>query len=336
MTPGPPARPRGRSPTCSPRCASGDLLVHHPYDSFSGVGGALVEQAVNDPDVLAIKMTVYRTSDDSAAGAAADPGRREGQAGGVPGGAQGPLRRAANIHWARALEEAGAHVVYGLPGLKTHAKALLVVRREGDGVRHYVHIGTGNYHAKTARLYEDFGLFTTRRGARRRRGGHVQLPDRLRAAAGATARCWWRPSGCATRCSTRSSRRSQRPPRRARRADRDEDERAGGPALHPRPVPRLAGGRARSTSTCAASAASSPAFLGSARTSAWCRWWAASWSTRASTASTAARRPLLHRLRRPDAAQPGHARGAADPGACARPRRKPGLRARRGRAARMG
>ena len=65
-----------------------------------------------------------------------------------------------NISWARALEESGAHVVHGLPGLKTHAKALLVVRREGEGVRHYVHVGTGNYHAKTARLYEDFGLFT--------------------------------------------------------------------------------------------------------------------------------------------------------------------------------
>ena len=93
-----------------------------------------------------------------------------------------------NIDWARSLEEAGAHVVHGLPGLKTHAKALLVVRREGAGVRHYVHIGTGNYHAKTARLYEDFGLFTTDRDDRRRRGRAVQRAHRRGALARRTAR----------------------------------------------------------------------------------------------------------------------------------------------------
>jgi polyphosphate kinase len=140
-----------------------DLLVHHPYDSFASSVERFVQQAVADPDVLAIKMTVYRTSDDSAL----VPSLIEAAEGGkqavclVELKARFDERR--NIEWARALEEAGAHVVHGLPGLKTHAKALLVVRREGSGARHYVHIGTGNYHAKTARLYEDYGLFTTDR-----------------------------------------------------------------------------------------------------------------------------------------------------------------------------
>ena len=104
-----------------------------------------------------------------------------------------------NIRWSRALEEVGAHVVHGIPGLKTHAKAILVVRRERGGVRHYVMIGTGNFHAKNARLYEDFGLFTTDRelGA----GGRqpVQHADRLRPPRAASARCWSRRTGCASR-----------------------------------------------------------------------------------------------------------------------------------------
>jgi polyphosphate kinase len=138
-----------------------DVLVHQPYDSFSQSVEKLVEQAVRDPDVLAIKLTVYRTSDDSnlipSLIEAAERGKQTVCM--VELKARFDERR--NIGWARSLEEAGAHVVHGLPGLKTHAKALMVVRREGSGVRHYVHIGTGNYNAKTARLYEDFGLFTT-------------------------------------------------------------------------------------------------------------------------------------------------------------------------------
>jgi polyphosphate kinase len=138
-----------------------DLLVHQPYDSFSTSVERLVQQAVHDADVLAIKLTVYRTSDDSnlmpALIAAAEQGKQVVCL--VELKARFDERR--NISWARALEEAGAHVVHGLPGLKTHAKALMVIRREGDGVRHYVHVGTGNYNSRTARLYEDFGLFTT-------------------------------------------------------------------------------------------------------------------------------------------------------------------------------
>jgi polyphosphate kinase len=139
---------------------SGDVLVHHPYDSFATSVERFVEQAVNDPKVLAIKMTVYRTSDDTPLVPALIRATEKGKQAVclVEVKARGDER--ANIQWARAMEEAGVHVVYGHPALKTHAKCLLVVRREGDGARHYVHIGTGNYHPKTARLYTDFGLFT--------------------------------------------------------------------------------------------------------------------------------------------------------------------------------
>jgi polyphosphate kinase len=139
---------------------AGDVLVHHPYDSFATSVERYVEQAVNDPKVLAIKMTVYRTSDDTPLVPALIRATEKGKQAVclVEVKARGDER--ANIQWARSMEEAGVHVVYGHPALKTHAKCLLVVRREGDGARHYVHIGTGNYHPKTARLYTDFGLFT--------------------------------------------------------------------------------------------------------------------------------------------------------------------------------
>jgi polyphosphate kinase len=140
-----------------------DLLVHHPYDSFAASVERFVQQAVTDPNVLAIKMTVYRTSDDSALVPSLIQAAERGKQAVCLVELKARFDERRNIGWARSLEEAGAHVVHGLPGLKTHAKALLVVRREGNGVRHYVHIGTGNYHAKTARLYEDFGLFTTDR-----------------------------------------------------------------------------------------------------------------------------------------------------------------------------
>jgi polyphosphate kinase len=139
----------------------GDVLVHQPYDSFAASVERLVQQAVKDPDVLAIKLTVYRTSDDSTIIPSLIEAAERGKQIVCMVELKARFDERRNIGWARSLEEAGAHVVHGLPGLKTHTKALMIVRREGKGVRHYVHVGTGNYNAKTARLYEDFGLLTT-------------------------------------------------------------------------------------------------------------------------------------------------------------------------------
>ncbi|MBN1204142.1 MAG: polyphosphate kinase 1 [Myxococcaceae bacterium] len=139
----------------------GDLLVHHPYESFATSVERFVTEAVEDPDVLALKQTVYRTSDSSPLVPALIRATEGGKQAVCMVELKARFDERTNIHWALALEEAGVHVVYGIPGLKTHAKAILIVRREGERIRHYVHIGTGNYNPKTARLYTDLGLFTT-------------------------------------------------------------------------------------------------------------------------------------------------------------------------------
>jgi polyphosphate kinase len=158
---GPGPGDRGEPPDVFAPMRSSDVLVHYPYQSFATTAERFVKQAVEDPNVLAIKMTVYRTSDDSALVPSLIEAAEKGKQAVCMVELKARFDERQNIHWSRVLEEVGAHVVHGIPGLKTHAKAILVVRRERDGVRHYVMIGTGNFHAKNARLYEDFGLFTT-------------------------------------------------------------------------------------------------------------------------------------------------------------------------------
>jgi polyphosphate kinase len=139
---------------------SGDILVHHPHESFVTTVLAFIEAAAADPRVLAIKQTLYRTSENSPVIRALIRAAEAGKQVAVLVEVTARLEEAKNIGWAQTLERAGVHVTYGVVGLKTHAKVVLVVREEVDGIRTYCHLGTGNYHVGTARLYSDLGLLT--------------------------------------------------------------------------------------------------------------------------------------------------------------------------------
>ena len=223
--------------------AERDILVHHPYDSFAASVERLIDEAAEDPRVLAIKQTLYRTSGQSPIVDALIDAAEAGKQVVVVVEIKARFDERANIAWARKLEEAGCHVVYGFVGLKTHAKMALIVREEPDGtLRRYCHLGTGNYHPTTARIYEDYGLLTADPAVGEdvtALFNHLTGYSRTKVVPAAAGRAGV-PAGRHRQPDQPAGRAA---PGRPARPDRVQDQRAGRRGGGRRAVPGVAGGR---------------------------------------------------------------------------------------------
>ena len=178
------------------------LLLHHPYESYASSVEVFIAQVADDPRVQSIKMTLYRAGGDSAIIRSLIRAAERGVQVAVLVELKARFDEATNVQWAKQLERAGVHVVYGMVGLKTHCKVALVVRDDGDQLRRYCHIGTGNYNSTHRSAVRGPRVHHVRQRHRRRRDPVVQPPHRLQPLARSTARCWSRRATCAASCST--------------------------------------------------------------------------------------------------------------------------------------